>query len=278
MTLPDPLYMVILFCTGAFTGLISGLLGVGGGFIMSPIQYWLFQAECGFSLPPTLAIRMAFGTSLAVIFPNAISGVLKHQKNSAVLWKEGLLMGSFATVASFSGAALATQLSAEFLSKIFGLVVILGALKTFKTPAVQSDKKKKLPNSLSEAALYACCGLLIGFLSGLVGIGGGVIAIPLMLVFLSFGMREAVGTSAAIMLFTSAGGLFGYILNGWKEPGLPSYSLGYVNLLNLGLLALPGMFAARLGAEFAHKVRPEALKCFFILLMLYVGLKMLGLF
>lgn len=272
----DPLYIAVLLFTGAFTGLISGLLGVGGGFIMSPVQYWLFQAG---GLPPTLAIRLAFGTSLAVILPNAVSGVLKHHKNSAVLWKEAGLIGVFALFSSFGGAALAARLSADILSKIFGLVVILGALKTYGTPAVRAKKDEvDAPSIVSCTAVYAGCGLVVGFLSGLVGIGGGVVSIPLMLVFLRFGMREAVGTSAAIMLFTSAGGILGYVINGWGEPGLPPYSLGYVNLLNLGLLALPGILAARLGAGLAHKVRPEALKHLFVLLMLYIGMRMIGVF
>lgn len=273
ITPADPLYLAVLLFTGAFTGLISGLLGVGGGFIMSPIQYWLFQAE---GLPPTLAIRLAFGTSLAVILPNAISGVLKHHKNSSVLWKEAGLIGIFALFSSFGGAALAARLSAGILSKIFGLVVILGALKTYRTPAVRPKKGENAPSLVSGTAVYAGCGIIVGFLSGLVGIGGGVVSIPLMLVFLRFGMREAVGTSAAIMLFTSAGGTLGYVLNGWGEPGLPPYSLGYVNLLNLGLLALPGILAARIGAGLTHRVRPEVLKHFFVLLMLYIGLKMIG--
>ncbi|MCQ1536114.1 sulfite exporter TauE/SafE family protein [Methanosarcina sp. KYL-1] len=266
----EPFYIVILFLTGAFTGLVSGLLGVGGGFIMSPIQYWLFQ-EAGIS--PDLALRIAFGTSLFVILPNAISGTLKHQRHSAVLWKQAVLIGVSGSIASFGGAAVASYLPAAVLSKIFGVTVILGALKTYTTPAVRAE------NGISSSTLlYVGAGIVIGFFSGLVGIGGGVLGIPIMLIFLHFDMRKAVGTSAAVMIFTSFGGALGYVINGWGEPGLPPYSLGYVNLLNWLLLAGPGVLAARKGAQIAHVVNPEYLKHFFVFLMVYIGLKMMGVF
>ena len=235
---------------------------------MSPVQYWLLQ-EAGVS--PDLALRIAFGTSLFVIFPNAVSGTLKHHKYSAVLWKQAVLMGAFGSIASFLGAALAAYLSASVLSKIFGVTVILGALKTCTSPAVKTRE-----NISSNSFVYVIAGILIGFFSGLVGIGGGVIGIPVMLVLLHFDMRTAIGTSAAVMIFTSFGGALGYIIHGWNEPGLPPYSLGYVNLLNWLLLAGPGILATKKGAQIASVVKPEYLKQFFVLLMVYMGLKMMG--
>lgn len=268
MTPTDPLYIGILFLTGAFTGVISGLLGVGGGFIMFPIQYWLLQ-ETG--LHPDLAIRIALGTSLSVILLNAISVTLKYQRKQAVLWKQATLMGIFGSAASFGGAAVASYLSAAVLSTIFGIVVILGALKTYTTPAVKENEEIS-----SNKLCYACAGILIGFFSGLLGIGGGVIGIPIMLIFLRFDMLKAVGTSAAVIIFTSFGGSLGYIINGWGQPELPPYSLGYINLFNWVLLAVPGSLAARRGADIAHIINPEYLKHLFVLLMVYVGLEMIG--
>lgn len=268
MTPTDPLYFVILFLTGSFTGIISGLLGVGGGFIIFPIQYWLLQ-ETG--MQPDLAIRVALGTSLFVVLLNAISVTLKYQQKRAVLWKQAVLMGIFGSAASFGGAAVASHLPAPILSTIFGIVVLLGALKTNKTPAVKENEE------ISSSKLsYAFAGILIGFFSGLLGIGGGVIGIPIMLIFLHFDMLKAVGTSAAVIIFTSCGGVLGYIVNGWGQPGLPPYSLGYINLLNWVLLAVPGFFAARKGADIAYLINPEYLKHLFVLLMVYVGLEMIG--
>lgn len=268
MTPAEPLYIVILFLTGAFTGVISGLLGVGGGFIMFPVQYWLLQ-ETG--LHPDLAVRIALGTSLFVVLLNSISVTLKYQRRKAVLWRQATLMGVFGSVASFGGSAAASYLSASVLSTIFGVVIILGALRTYKTPAV--NKTEEISSSKLS---YAFAGILIGFFSGLLGIGGGVIGIPIMLVFLRFDMLKAIGTSAAVIMFTSSGGSLGYIIHGWNQPGLPPYSMGYINLLNWVLLAVPGFLAARKGADIAYKVNPRYLKHLFVLLMVYVGLEMIG--
>lgn len=268
MTPTEPLYLGILILTGAFTGIISGLLGVGGGFIMSPVQYWLLQ-ETG--LQPDLAIRVALGTSLFVVLINAINVTLNYQRTRAVLWKQATIMGVSGSIFSFGGAEVASHLPASTISTIFGIVVIIGALRTYLIPAVQEKNEIS-----SNPVPYIFAGISIGFFSGLLGIGGGVLGIPIMLIFLHFDMRKAIGTSAAVIIFTSFGGSIGYIINGWGQPGLPPYSLGYVNLLNWLLLAVPGFLAVKKGAEIAHLVNPEYLKHLFILMMLYVGLKMIG--
>lgn len=268
MTPTDPLYLCILILTGAFTGIISGLLGIGGGFIMTPVQYWLLQ-ETG--LEPDLAIRIALGTSLFVILPNAISVTLGYQRKQSVIWRQAIFMGVSGTLFGFGGAELASRLPASTLTTIFGIVVIIGALRTYLAPASKHGVKIN-SNPLS----YIFAGAVIGFFSGLLGIGGGVIAIPIMLIFLHFDIRKAIGTSAAVIIFTSFGGSIGYIINGWGEPVLPPYSLGYINLIDWILLAVPGFLAARKGAEIAHLVNPEHLKYLFVVLMIYVGLEMIG--
>lgn len=268
MTPTDPLYIGSLFLTGAFTGVISGLLGVGGGFIIFPVQYWLLQ-EAG--LHPDLAIRIALGTSLFVVLINAISVTLKYQRKRAVLWKQAIMMGVFGSAASFGGAAVASRLPASVLSTIFGIVILLAALRTYTTPAVK-EKEEISSSKLS----YVFAGIFIGFFSGLLGIGGGVIGIPIMLIFLHFDMLKAIGTSAAVIIFTSFTGSLGYIINGWGQPGLPPYSVGYINLLNWVLLAVPGFLTARKSADIAYMVNPEYLKHLFVLLMVYVGLEMIG--
>lgn len=235
---------------------------------MTPVQYWLLQ-ETG--IEPDLAIRIALGTSLFVILPNAVSVTLGYHRKQSVLWKQATLMGISGSFASFVGAELASRLPASTLSTIFGVVIIIGALRTYVTSA-----SEHVVDINSNPLFYILAGIGIGFFSGLLGIGGGVIAIPVMLIFLHFEIRKAIGTSAAVIIFTAFGGSIGYIINGWGKPGLPPYSLGYINLLDWGLLAVPGFLAARKGAEIAHLVNPERLKLLFVFLMIYVGLEMIG--
>lgn len=268
MTPTEPFYLGTLIFTGFFTGIISGMLGVGGGFIMSPVQYWLLQ-ETG--IQPDIAIRIAFGTSLFVVLLNAITVSLAYHQKNTVLWKQATIMGIFGSIFSFVGAAVASYLPASTLSKIFGIVVIIGALRIYRAPAV-TETEYISSNSLP----YIFAGISIGFFSGLLGLGGGVIGIPIMLIFLHFDMRKAIGTTSAVIIFTSFSGSIGYMINGWGQVGLPLYSVGYVNLLNWILLAFPAFLATRNGVKIAHRINPEHLKHFFILLMIYVGLEMTG--
>ena len=140
MTPTEPLYLGILILTGAFAGVISGLLGVGGGFIVSPVQYWLLQ-ETG--LEPDLAIRVALGTSLFVVLLNASSVVLKYNQKRAVLWRQAKIMGLSGLLASFGGAAVATHLPASILSKIFGVCCHnWGAQNLFDTCCNEKERNK----------------------------------------------------------------------------------------------------------------------------------------
>jgi hypothetical protein len=125
---------------------------------------------------------------------------------------------------------------------------------------------------------YIFLGIMLSFVTGLIGIGGGVLVIPIMLIFLNFNMHEAVGTSSAMIIFTSLGAGLAYMILGLGQTGLPPYSIGYFNILQWGLLAATSIPMARVGAHFAHKIPAKSLKSLFIVIMAYMGLKMIGIF
>jgi len=107
---------------------------------------------------------------------------------------------------------------------------------------------------------------------------GLAILLGAMVIFLNYHMHEAVGTSTAVMIFTSLGGAMAYMLYGLNASGLPLYSIGYVNLLQWILLASASIPMAQLGVLLAHKINPKSLKWIFIIVMIYMGLKMIGVF
>ncbi|HPK54396.1 MAG TPA: sulfite exporter TauE/SafE family protein, partial [Smithellaceae bacterium] len=121
-------------------------------------------------------------------------------------------------------------------------------------------------------------GIPLGILSGIIGIGGGVIMIPIMVYALKFKMHQAVGTSTALMIFTAIGGSLSYMINGLGVPGLPPYSTGYVNWLQWILLVGCSIPMAVVGAKVAHLLPAKQLKYIFIAVMFYMGLKMIGVF
>src|SRR6056297_3618206 len=103
----DIIFIVCLLLTGAVVGLASGMLGVGGCFIMVPVQFWVLTSM-GVSVD--VAIKVAFGTNLLVVLPTAISGAYSHTKKGSVLWKQGIILGITGLVGSVIGATIASNL------------------------------------------------------------------------------------------------------------------------------------------------------------------------
>ena len=263
-------HILILLATGVGVGFAGGLLGLGGAFIMTPVQYFIYT---DMGLPTDLAIKLAFGTSLLVILPLAASGAWRHSLKGAVRWRPAFIMGACALVFAFGGASLAAHLPGEGLKLAFGALILASALRMLTTPP-RSPHTEPRQNPWLLIALAAP----IGFVSGILGTGGGILLIPVLVLALRFPMHNAVGTSLAVMLFTAAGGAIGYLVNGMGIAGLPDYSFGYINFQSWGLLALVSVGTAQLGAIVAHRLPARFLRYIFIAVMLYMGLRMLGLF
>jgi len=167
---------------------------------------------------------------------------------------------------------IATLLPARPLEVIFAVVLIIGAVRMYFS-ALPSCESATVVHSRRTYLLW---GIPIGFISGLLGIGGGILMVPVMVVVLKFPIRHAVGTSTPIILLTAAGGLLSYIINGLGVAGLPPYSLGYVNLVNAGILAAVTVPMAQVGVRLAHRISGIQLRAAMVLMMCFFGLKMLG--
>lgn len=262
--------IIALLITGLGVGFTSGLLGVGGCFIMVPVQFWALKS---IGVDPTIAIRIAFGTNLLVVLPTAFSGAVTHHRRGAVLWKAGVTLGIAGAIGAFFGAFIASHLPGKVLTVAFGIAVILGALRmlTAKPPQITNEPSDSI-------AAFILWGIPLGIVSGIIGIGGGVLMIPIMVFFLKFKMHQAVGTSTALMIFTAIGGSISFLVNGLGVQGLPPYSTGYLNWLQWVLLAGCSIPMAIIGARVAHLLPAKQLKYIFIVVMFYMGLKMIGVF
>ena len=263
-------YVAILLATGVGVGFASGLLGVGGSFIMVPVIFWLIEAA-GFL---DVAMKVALGTSLLVVLPTAMSGVWRHNKKHAVLWKAALVLGSCGLAGALAGSTLAAHLPGHILKVGFGGLLLAAALwmslgKVVKPASEVKEAKVKL-------STLAACGFPMGIISGLAGIGGGMVMVPAMVLALGFPMHLAVGTSTAAIIFTSLGGIIGYIINGVGVPGIPPHSIGYINLPIWLCLAATSVPMAQLDARTAHALPAKQLRYIFVALTIYLGLRMVG--
>jgi uncharacterized protein len=265
-------YVLILLAVGAAAGFACGLVGVGGGFIMVPASYWVIQAM---GVSPDIAIRIAFGTSLLVILPTALSGARGHHRRGAIHWRTALILGGCGLVGALLGASLAARLPGETLATGFGALLLAVALWMLLGLLPKMVREGQTPRE--NPGLVAALGFPVGVVTGLTGLGGGVLKVPLLVLILRLPMHIAVGTSVASIIFAGLGGIIGYIINGLGVAGLLPYSLGYVNLLPLGLcLVVTSIPMAQLGVRAAHALPARRLRYIFVAFMIYAGLRMVG--
>ncbi len=269
-----PVHVTMLLAIGAGAGFASGLLGVGGGFIMVPLSYWIIL---GMGFADELAYMTAIGTSLLVILPTAVSGTWRHDRRKAVHWRTALILGPCAMVGALAGSALAARLPVEVLRTGFGVLMLAVAL--WMGLGLVSRMRPEEADIRTNPWLVAALGLPIGVLTGLTGLGGGVVIVPVLVLAFGFPMHVAIGTSIASIIFAGLGGMIGYMVNGWGLTGLLPYSIGYVNILPVGLCLIAASIPmAQLGVRAAHALSARRLRYIFVAFMVYTGLRMIGLF
>ena len=253
------LLIVELATLGLATGFLAGLLGIGGGMLMVPfLTYMLGQQQ----VAPDLAVKMAIATSMATILFTSISSVRAHHQRGAVRWElvwrlaPGIALGGIA--ASLGVFAL---LKGSFLAIFFGLFVSFSAVQMF------IDRKPAPARQMPGTGGQVAAGSVIGFISGLVGAGGGFISVPFM-TWCNVSIHNAVATSAALGFPIALSNVLGYVTGGQSVAGLPPASLGYVWLPALGVIASCSVLTAPLGARSAHRLPVKRLKRIFASLLL----------
>ena len=263
---PEFLYLLgLMIISGIFTGLISGLFGVGGGIILVPSLLYVFD-ELGYSV--SFTTHMAIGTSLAIIVPTTITSAWSYYKRGSIniilFFKLAFPVAFFAVL----GTLLAGNLSGKSLKLIFSLMIILIALNLLR------EKKIILGENLPELPKVWSVVGLIGFLSSMMGVGGGAFFITYFTAY-NVQLLSAVGTSASLGLMISLPGAIGYIFSGWNLPNLPPLSLGYFNFLGFICVIPTTMMMAPQGAKLAHYLDKEKLKRFFAIFLLIMSIRML---
>lgn len=262
----DPFLIAQLAFLGLCTGFLAGLLGIGGGMVLVPfLTYFLTQQQ----VVPGLAVKMAIATSMATIVFTSVSSVRAHHQRGAVRWNiarrlaPGIVLGSL--LASLGVFAL---LKGSFLAIFFALFVGFSAYQMLRNR--KPAPSRQLPGTAGQLA----AGGVIGFLSGLVGAGGGFVSVPFM-VWCNVPIHNAVATSAALGFPIALANAAGYVASGLSVAGLPQASLGYVWLPALGVIALCSVLTAPLGARAAHQWPVARLKQVFAMLLLALASYML---
>ncbi|HBI84053.1 sulfite exporter TauE/SafE family protein [Orrella sp. NBD-18] len=254
----DPLFIFLLAILGCVTGFAAGLLGIGGGMILVPFLTYLLTWQ---GLPVNIVVHTAIATSMASILFTSVSSVRAHQKKGAVRWDlvlaftPGIVVGGL-----LSGGTVFAALKTGWLALFFAIFV------TYSGYQMLRDKKPKPSRQMPGAVGTAGAGAGIGFLSGLVGAGGGFVSVPFML-WCNVPLHQAVGTSAALGFPIALANTIGYIWSGLKQPDLPAGMIGYVYWPALLVLVLFSVFTAPIGAKVAHSLPVKTLKRVFAFLL-----------
>lgn len=255
-------YLIFIFLsTGLISGFLAGLLGVGGGIIIVPVIYFVL-ISLGYSTD--IVMHVAVASSLGIICFTSISSIRSHAKlgNTSVKivkkWFFGITSGSLI------GSILASNISGEILVMIFiflAFVISINMAFQQKSFLISND----IPSSNIINFLIS---LLIGFLSVLIGIGGGSFSVPTLSMF-SKKIHEAVGTSAVFGFFIAFPGVIIFMITGANQENLPEYSIGYVNILIVLLISSTSVFTANLGAKYASKINKITLRRIFAIFLLF---------
>ena len=257
---------ILLYCApGAIAGVLAGLLGIGGGAVIVPMLVFSFQ---WLNISPEVAMHMAIGTSFGSIMFTSISSAMAHHKHGGVDWHVFRCIALGILVGTYGGSFIAARIPARYLQMFF--VVFLYYVAT----NMLLNKKPSASRELPDFAGMTGAGAVIGAVSSLVGIGGGTLSVPF-LVWHNMDMRRAVGTSAAMGFPIAFAGCLGFVTNGWNNPELPPYALGYLYLPALAGIVAVSMLTAPIGAGIAHKLPVPKLKKFFAFFLYFIATKML---
>lgn len=255
-----------LAAAGAGGGLLAGLLGVGGGIIIVPALDFALQAA---GLPIEVALHVAVATSMATIIPTALSSARSHARRGAVD-REIVRHWTLPTVVGAAcGALVAAHLDGRILAGVFGTVALGAALKML-LPLDNVVLHRGVPRGVVGAAIPAG----IAAISAMMGIGGGTLTVPAM-TLCGEPVHKAVGTAALLGFWIALPATIAFLL---AQPAaaaaMPPFTIGYVSLLGLALVAPISWLVAPLGAHLAHSLDRRKLAIAFGVFLLLVGTRM----
>jgi uncharacterized membrane protein YfcA len=255
-----------LLLLGCFSGFLAGLLGIGGGMLLVPFMTFILSRS---GVDSALAVKMAIATSMATILFTSISSVRAHHKRGAVRWDivrtlaPGIVAGGL-----LAGAGVFALLKGTVLALVFALFV------GFSATQMLLDKKPRPTRQLPGTPGRLAAGGVIGFVSGLVGAGGGFVSVPFM-TWCNVSMHNAVATSAALGFPIALANTVGYVVGGRSIANPMPGAFGYLWVAGLLVIAAASVLLAPLGARAAHAMNVRQLKRVFAFLLYSLAAYML---
>ena len=248
--------------TAVPVGFVAGLFGIGGGLITVPFLYYIFGS---LEIDQRYLMHLAVGTSFAIIIPTSIVSVLTHHKFKAVDFDIVKSYGIYVILGVIIGTVFAASLKTKSLVLFFTIVIFL--LSFYLILLKEKDVEIKI-----KLHLKVILGLLVGFISAPMGIGGAIMNVPI-LKFFGYSINKAIGSAAAIGFLIAIFGAVGFLITGtYLKTNLP-LSIGFLNIPAFLIFIPITTFMARVGAKTVHKIDKNKISKLFGLFLLVVSIK-----
>lgn len=257
--------LLMLLAIGAFAGVLAGLLGVGGGIVLVPAFFYAFQT-LGYEGPQLM--QMCLATSLATIIVTSVRSVHSHNKKAAVDWDILRRWGPGIAFGAIVGVLIVAQLRSNTLQAIFGiLALIVGLYMSF------GRADWRLGQSMPKGMTRLILSPVVGFMSVLMGIGGGSFGVPLMSLY-NTAIHRAVATAAGFGVLIAVPAVIGFLFVD-MQMATPPWTIGAINLIAFGVIIAMTLVTAPLGVRLAHSIDAKPLKRVFGIFLMIVALNML---
>jgi uncharacterized protein len=258
------MFVAALAAAGALAGFLAGLFGIGGGAILVPVFFQIFGY---LGVDDAVRMQISVGTSLAIIVPTSLRSFFAHKARGAVDME--LLKGWIIAISlgALLAAAIAAKVPGDMLRAIFAAIALLIAIRM-----LFNRESWRLGDDLPPNPVRFVVGVVIGLLSGLMGIGGGVLNNTFMTLF-GRPVHQAVATSAGVGVLISIPGLVGFIVGGWGLPNLPPFSTGFINWITVALIIPITFLVAPLGVRLAHGMSRKQLNFGFGIFLIVVSMR-----
>ena len=257
--------LLVLAVAAAVAGFMAGLLGVGGGIVMVPALYYAFTV---LDFDIVTRMHLSVGTSLAIIIPTSIISTMTHKEYDAVDFKMVKSFGIFILAGVIFGTFLAVNLKTPALVLFFSIFALMVGLFFIFLREKLVDNPKKISTVVKNIS-----GVIIGFISVPLGIGGGSLMVPFMRTF-GYDIRKSIGTAAAVGFLIAITGTITMITGGKIIDNVNTpYSIGYINLLGFAVFVPVTMVMARIGAKVVHKIDKKLLSKIFGIFLILVSMR-----
>ena len=247
-------------------GFVAGLFGIGGGLITVPFLYYIFGL---LNIDPQYVMHLAVGTSFAIIIPTSIVSVLTHHKYKAVDFQIVKNYGVYVVLGVIFGTIFAASLKTKSLILFFSIVILFLGIYLILL-------KEREKNIIIEMKLYLkiILGLIVGFISAPIGIGGAIMNVPI-LKFFGYSINKAIGSAAAIGFLIALFGATGFLFTGsYLKTNLP-LSIGFLNIPAFLIFIPITTLMARIGAKTVHRIDKNKISKIFGIFLLIIAIKFL---